>query len=235
MLGSPASGMPVGQGGARVAQAARPARKVRRNRDEQILEAAIRVFSERGYSAASLQDVADAVGLLKGSLYHYIISKESLLYRIFQEAHEQAELLMTEVDDLNLAADGRLREYIRRLTLFYLQDRDRASLYFSEWRHLTGDHRATVMAQRRSFDAYLRGLLSQAKDAGLTRDDLDVKLAAFYLVAAVNGVLIWYRPTGELSPTRVATEVAELSCASVLSATSGSRRPRPRSGPALAG
>lgn len=213
---------------------ARPARLSgtgeRRNRDSQILEAAVRIFSEKGYAATSLQDVADAVGLLKGSLYHYISSKESLLSRIFQEAHEQATTLMAEVDDLGLPPDEHLREYIRRLTLFYLGNRERASLYFSEWRHLTGDERATVLKQRREFATYLRRVLERAKAAGLARDDLDVKLATFYLVAAVNGVLVWYRPGGGLSASRIAAEVADMSCAAVLSPATPERpASRPRS------
>jgi len=198
------------------APARRPRQVPRRNRDTQIIEAAVTVFSAKGYAAASLQDVADSVGLLKGSLYHYISSKESLLFRIFQESHEQAGVLMAAVDGLELPPDEQLREFVRRLTLYYLENRERASLYFSEWRHLTGDDRETVQKQRREFDAYVRAMITRAKDEGLTRDDLDVQLASFYLVAAVNGVLIWYRPGGRSSATRIADEVAEMSCAALL-------------------
>lgn len=200
----------------RLARERQPAQSPRRNRDGEILEAAIEVFSAKGYAGASLQDVADAVGLLKGSLYHYISSKESLLSRIFEEAHEQAKVLMAAVDDLALPPDEHLREFVRQLTLFYLHNRARASLYFSEWRHLTGEDRETVLRQRGEFETYVRGVLSRAKKAGMTRPDLDVKLATFYLLAAVNGVLVWYRPGGTLSATRIAEEVASMSCAAAL-------------------
>jgi DNA-binding transcriptional regulator YbjK len=56
----------------------------RRNRSDEILQAAIEIFHQKGYAAASIQDVADTVGVLKGSLYHYIDSKEDLLARIFE-------------------------------------------------------------------------------------------------------------------------------------------------------
>lgn len=188
----------------------------RRNRDEEILAAAIQVFSQKGYAAASLQDVADAVGLLKGSLYHYISSKESLLYRIFQESHEEASALMAAIDALGLAPDAKLREFVRRLTLFYEQHRERASLYFSEWRHLTGDERETVMKQRREFELYLRTMVSEAHERGLTNPDLDVKLATRYILTAVNGVILWYRPEGPLPGEDIADQIAELACSSVL-------------------
>jgi AcrR family transcriptional regulator len=192
------------------------AREPRRNRDAQILEAAVQIFSEKGYAAASLQDVADAVGLLKGSLYHYISSKESLLHRIFLEAHEQARQLMDELDALDLPPDEHLRQWARRLTVFYLDNPERASLYFSEWRHLTGDELDEVQKQRREFATYFSGILNRAKKEGLARKDLDVKLATFYLMAAINGVLIWYKRGGSMSASRIADEVASLSVAATL-------------------
>lgn len=193
-----------------------PAPSPRRNRDEEILDAAIQVFSQKGYAAASLQDVADAVGLLKGSLYHYISSKESLLYRIFQESHEEGSALMAAVDDLGLSPDAKLREFVRRLTLFYEQNRERASLYFGEWRHLTGEDLQTVMKQRREFELYVRQIIIDAHERGLTNPDLDVKLATRYILTAVNGVILWYRPEGPLPAEDIAEQIAELACSSVL-------------------
>jgi AcrR family transcriptional regulator len=188
----------------------------RRNRDEEILAAAIQVFSQKGYAAASLQDVADAVGLLKGSLYHYISSKESLLYRIFQESHEEGSALMAAVDDLDLAPDAKLREFVRQLTLFYVRNRQRASLYFGEWRHLTGEDLQTVMRQRREFELYVRAIVADAHERRLTNPDLDVKLATRYILTAVNGVILWYQPDGPLRAEDIADQIAELACSSIL-------------------
>jgi AcrR family transcriptional regulator len=193
-----------------------PVQSPRRNRDEEILAAAIQVFSQKGYAAASLQDVADAVGLLKGSLYHYISSKESLLYRIFQESHEEGSALMAAIDELGLSPDAKLREFVRRLTLFYAQNRERASLYFGEWRHLTGEDLETVMEQRRNFELYVRTIISDAHEGGLTNPALDVKLATRYILTGVNGVILWYRPEGPVPADDIAEQIAELACSSIL-------------------
>lgn len=197
----------------------------RRNRHDAIFIAAIAVFSERGYAAASLQDVADSVGLLKGSLYHYISSKESLLYEIFQDWYVQAVDLMADIDALDLPPGPRLRDFVRRLTLFYAQDRERASLYFSEWRHLTGEHHATVMAQRREFELFVLGLILEVQARGLGRHDLEPKLATRYLLTAVNGVVLWYRPGGVWSANRIAEQIADMTCAFVLRPQSSTDTP----------
>jgi AcrR family transcriptional regulator len=187
----------------------------RRNRDAEVFQAAIEIFSEKGYSASSLQDVADRVGLLKGSLYHYISSKESLLYRIFHEAHIEARVLMTEVAALELPPREHLYQYLRRLTLWYLANRARSALYFTDWRYLTGEFGKIVRKDRREFEGYVRAIIQQALDDGDTRPDLDAKLASFAALSAVNSVLIWYSPGGQYNVERVASEIAELACASV--------------------
>jgi TetR/AcrR family transcriptional regulator, cholesterol catabolism regulator len=187
----------------------------RRNRAAEVREAAIRVFSEKGYSSASLQDVADEVGLLKGSLYHYIESKDSVLFEILENSHEQALDIMRQTDALNLEPTERLRTYVRSLTNWYMSNRERASIYFTEWRYLSGDYRDAVRLQRREFLGYVRQILAEAQRRGLTRADLNVNIASLFVLSAVNSVPLWYRPSGPITSSEIADEVAELACATV--------------------
>ena len=185
----------------------------RRNRAAEVNDAAIRVFSAKGYSAASLQDIADEVGLLKGSLYHYIESKDAVLFEILQNSHQQAIEIMRQTDALNLEPVERLRSYIRSLTSWYLENRERASIYFTEWRYLTGDYRDTVQQQRREFLGYVRQILAEAQRRELARSDLNVNIASLFLLSAVNSVPLWYRTTGPITSSEIADEVAELAVA----------------------
>ena len=63
----------------------------------EIVEAAGRLFAQQGFDGTSLQDIANEVGVLKGSLYHYITTKEDLLFRLFEEVHEQVQRIAEEV------------------------------------------------------------------------------------------------------------------------------------------
>jgi AcrR family transcriptional regulator len=186
------------------------------NRDGEILEAAVSIFAQKGYAAASLQDVADAVGLMKGSLYHYIDSKESLLFRIFEGAHTQANEIIESIEELNLGPGEKLREFTRRLSIFYVGNRDRANIYFTEWRHLTGEDAKTVADRQREFRVYVRTLISEAQDAGLTRKHLDVRIAAYFLLAAVNGIQTYLTAQDPIRAEAVATEIATLACSAIL-------------------
>lgn len=85
-----------------------------RKRDREVLDAAVQVFCERGYAAATVQDVADQLGILKGSLYYYIETKEDLLYRAVMAVHSSAEAVMDSVAAEPSGPLERLELYMRR-------------------------------------------------------------------------------------------------------------------------
>jgi AcrR family transcriptional regulator len=123
-----------------------------------MVDAAVRLFAEKGYGSTSVQDVADAIGVLKGSLYHYIDSKEDLLFQIFYQAHRENDELIKEISELDLDAVAKLRVYIERTLQTTIANLDRTSLYFRDWRNLTGERLETLIQERRSYDRFLRDL-----------------------------------------------------------------------------
>ncbi len=78
-----------------------------------MLGAAIRVFWEKGYPAASVQDIADVLGLLKGSVYHYISGKEELLGQVLEAAHAHSVELMRQVSAMDAPPLAKLHEHFR--------------------------------------------------------------------------------------------------------------------------
>jgi TetR/AcrR family transcriptional regulator, cholesterol catabolism regulator len=189
-----------------------PRTRVRRSpsREEEIIDAAIEVFARKGYAATSVQDVADAVGLLKGSLYHYIQSKEDLLFRILDESHRQASAIVEEVSKLDVPPLERMRIYLERYVRWYLENLERVSIYFSEWRYLEGQRRETVVAQGRLYTDFLRGLIQEAQAAGDVDPEVDYKLATSFIMGAVNALPQWYRRDREGSPDTVASSYADM-------------------------
>jgi len=111
----------------------------RRNREIDVMDAAVDVFWRKGYAAASVQDVAESVGVLKGSLYYYISSKEDLLFRILDDVHEQSRKILDEVVELDATPLERLRIYMERHVEWYLDHVEEVTVYFRDWRYLTGD------------------------------------------------------------------------------------------------
>jgi AcrR family transcriptional regulator len=188
--------------------AARRSKKM--NRQREVTEAASEVFWQKGYRSASIQDVADKVGVLKGSLYYYIASKEDLLWRIIEDVHNES----TEILEQSLAVDvdpiERIRLFIQRHVEWYLNNVKEVTVFFREWRQLTGDRLRTTKARRRGYEQVIQQLMKDAQTAGDISPELDLHYAALYVLAAVNAVPDWYRPSGSDSAQHIAETYADM-------------------------
>jgi hypothetical protein len=112
-------------------------------REREILDAAIELFHARGYAQTSIEDVAGAVGILKGSLYYYIDSKEDLLLRILEDVHEGVEAIIESVAARSdLPPLGRLELYLREQVAFNARRINEIAVYHHEFSRLTGAHLA---------------------------------------------------------------------------------------------
>src|SRR5881275_3237411 len=172
---------------ASAAAARQPApRRRRQNRDAEVLDAAIGVFCERGYAAATLQDVAQTVGMLKGSLYYYFDSKEALLFRILSDADEQVHVIFDEVLGLDVVPTERLRHFLLRHIQWYLDNLELARVTFHEWNNLTGELLETQTQRRREYDGFVQDLIRACQKEGAVASALPVTLASNYLLGAIN-------------------------------------------------
>lgn len=182
----------------------------RRNRDSEVIDAAVAVFNEKGYAGAAIQDVADRVGVLKGSLYHYIDSKEDLLARLFEESDEMSFALMEESRNLDVPAVQRLRRFARSWSLWYLENIERTAIYVNEWKHLTGPRLKKVLQRRHEYEKRVAEIIDDVRKDGQAAPDLDVRYACFFVLSAINGLPTWYRRGGPDSAEYIADAYADL-------------------------
>lgn len=161
------------------------------NRDDNVIAAAISVMSDKGYASTSIQEVAERVGVLKGSLYHYFSSKEELLYRILEESHEQSREIHREVIELDLPPLETLLLYVRRLSVWYLANVERANIFFTEMKHLTGDRQVAAAGWGRAFERDISDQVVAGQADRSIRNDIDQRLLTRFILGAVNNVRFW--------------------------------------------
>ncbi len=195
-----------------------PARSPRSARDStregEILTAAARIFREKGYHGTSIQDIAEAVGLLKGSLYHYIRSKEQLLARLFEGSLGDTIVELEAIAARDVSPTERLRDMVRVYVMSVTANLDAVGIYLREWRSLPAPELARVRARRRA----MRRLFEDVITEGIRRKELSVsdpKIAALAIIGMCNWTYEWYRPRGRLTPVALADELAERAVASV--------------------
>ena len=204
------------------------AKPKKRNREAEVINAAIEVFSEKGYAAASIQDVADRVGVLKGSLYYYINSKEDLLFRIVDDVHHQSTEILEAVRVLDLPPIEAIRTYIEKHVEWYLNNVKEVSVFFREWRHLSGERLNTAKQRRRGYEQVVRDMITAAQDAGDIDASVEPKYASMYVLAAVNAVPDWYRPRGTDSAQRISEAYADMTVGMLTGTRVRSESVRPR-------
>jgi AcrR family transcriptional regulator len=179
-------------------------------RQSGVIRDAAHVLAERGYDQTSVPDLAEAVGLAAGGLYHYFRSKEDLLGRICEELihpllEEGTAVLEREPDPRRA-----LRELVRSWVAHVVEHRDHM-LVFQQERHLIEESGrwAQVRESRKAFERLLESALAATEDAGAVRyRDRRVAIAA--LLGMVNHTVQWYRPAGRLTAERIADGYVDL-------------------------
>ncbi len=174
------------------------------SRREQIYLVAGRLFSERGYHATSMRDLAAELGIQGGSLYAHISGKEQLLIEIVNRAAAQFDAALFSLRDEALGPQDKLREAMTRHLTVIAENMDSATVFFHEWKHLSAEPLAAVIAWRDGIEAFYRELVREGVQAGVYRADLNVKMAANLVLSSVNWAYTWYRPGGPMSPQDVA-------------------------------
>ena len=114
---------------------------------EQILDAAATIFAEKGYDATSIQDIAESVDILKGSLYYYVNSKEDLLYEVIEEVHEAglANMQVQQAADETTAPLDRLRRLVVEHVTYNAENVEKIAVFFHDFRSLTDERRERLL------------------------------------------------------------------------------------------
>jgi len=181
-------------------------------RRDDLVAAAVQVFSEKGYAAASVDAVATVANIRKPSVYKHVRSKEDLLMAILDRAHDQSMSLWAEIEQLEAPPVQRLHNYLVLHVLWYLDNVELLNVFFREWRSVTTPERRVIIAERRrGYDRLLRQLIAECQQSGEADPSLDVKYVSFFVLGAVNTTPDWFRhqDAGD-TPDAVALDTADL-------------------------
>jgi AcrR family transcriptional regulator len=159
-------------------------------RRQELGRTAARLFAEKGYHGTSIGDLAQAMGVQKGSLYSHIASKQDLLWETLSEGAESFHAALdglpedvTAVEKLRLALHAHLRVVAEQL--------DVATVFVREWRYLDDEHRERFLGERRRYEERIRELFREGRELGELRSDLDEQAAGLLFLSAANWAYTW--------------------------------------------
>jgi TetR/AcrR family transcriptional regulator, cholesterol catabolism regulator len=180
-----------------------------RPREAALHEAATRLFRERGFHATSMQDLAEDLGMNRGSLYHYIDAKDDLLWAIVSGAMARLEAAVRPILEGGGTAPDRLGRAIEAHLRFAADHGDELALIQVELRALTAERRAILVRQRDAYEGAWREVIRQGV-ADRSLRPVDVPLASIAILSVCNWFTQWFRPDGALGVPAIGREFAEL-------------------------
>jgi len=159
-------------------------------RRTELTRAAARLFAEKGYHGTSIGDLAEALGVQKGSVYAHIESKADLLWEVAREGAAAFHDALDTVPDEGPVLE-RIRAALRAHLRVVAEQLDVATVFVREWRYLEGERRDAFLGERR------RALFREGREHGELRTDLDDAAAALLALSAANWAYTWLRPDAD--------------------------------------
>ncbi|MFV8783698.1 TetR/AcrR family transcriptional regulator [Microbulbifer sp. SA54] len=170
-----------------------------------LLNAAARLFQQQGFARTTVRDIAGEVGILSGSIFHHVKSKEDLLCEAMLEVTRVARTRMAAAVAEQQGARDRLRACIQcELEAIHGFAVPGFPILVSEWRSLSAANQKRVLAEREQYEAiWLEVLAERPENTGVS----DPHLARKLLLGALSHTHNWFKPRGRgLSLDRLAAE-----------------------------
>jgi AcrR family transcriptional regulator len=177
------------------------------SRREELLAIAAKLFAERGFKNTTVRDIADAAGILSGSLYHHFDSKESMVDELLNTFQTQLWKEYDAIEASDLTPKQKLEAVVRASFEAIGKHRNEVAIFQNDALYLATFDRFDYLIERnRRFRTLWTGLLEAGVASGELRADLDVALVYRFLRDTVWVAVRWYRPGGTLTPADVADQ-----------------------------
>lgn len=181
-----------------------------KRRHDEVIDAAVKRFYESGYSDTSVEDIANELGILKGSLYYYITSKEDLLYEIVRNVNtEVAGLISEALGHSELAPLERLTRYIVAQVEYNARNIKKITVYYDDLPLLGSARLREIRRTLHEIERGVTGLIVEAQERGDIDESVDPALASYAVFATLSWMYRWYKPRGAFRPAEIGEFIAE--------------------------
>ena len=171
----------------------------KKSRQEEVYATAARLFATRGYHATRMQDIADELGMLKGSLYYYFDSKEDLIVKItsgrIEELYEAIDAIVqtgySPTQKLTLAIDEHIRFFQEHVHIYTIFVREQLA-------NINDGTASSADIMNKKYQNLFRQILQEGIDAGEFSADIDTQIIMRAILGMCNYTWSWYDPNGRI-------------------------------------
>ncbi len=182
-----------------------------KKRETEVYATAAELFARKGFHATRMQDIADELGMQKGSLYYYFNSKDELLSKLVTGSVKEAQGCLQAILESEQAPTKKLANAIDEHLRILQQNADLHLINAQEiLMSLDEETAVTTNAILKEYENIWRAIIQEGINTGDFRPDLDQKIVVKALLGLTNSTLTWFEPTGRLSRQEIAQIFAEL-------------------------
>lgn len=167
------------------------------------------LFGKQGYTGTSMRDIAAAVGVLPGSLYAHIASKEALLADIVDDGINRFLAAVRPHAGSDANPTDKLRSMMIVHVAVVADNPERSLVVFHQWRFLGKGNIQAAIGKRRDYEQAFIGVIDDGMKAGAFRADLNRRIAVLTILGALNWTPEWLSPEGRLSSSEVGEVIAD--------------------------
>ena len=174
-----------------------------------IMDVAMHLFGKQGYTGTSMRDIASAVGVLPGSLYAHIASKEAMLADIVEDGINRFLAVVQPLVASTASPSEKLRAMIIAHVEVVADNPERSLVVFHQWRFLGESTIQSAIKKRGDYEQAFISVISEGVSIEAFRPDLNLRIAVLTILGALNWSSEWLSPDGKFSPTKVGDLIAD--------------------------
>lgn len=177
---------------------------------KRLADAALRLFSSRGFDRTSVQELCEGAGVSKGAFYYYFGSKDEVLYEIYAGRLKLELELLQSILASDLPTAGKLERLAHDVVVSSVENRDLVLIYWRSQHQLRPETRELVQEERRRYTRLLNELITVAQDEKVIRSDMSTDTIAGYYLGAVQHLVHWYRKSESQQTEQLAAGWADM-------------------------
>lgn len=181
-------------------------RMAKQNRKERIVREAAAIFKQKGYSATTMRELAEKVGIEAASLYNHIRSKDEILEEICFKVANQYVSHIGKIEDMEASVVQKLRELISLHVRMIISEPNEVSVANNDWKNLSETKKELYKQIRKGYEKRIATLIREGIQNGELKN-INVSVALFTLLSSLRWIELWYKPEREVTPEQLENDL----------------------------
>lgn len=179
------------------------------DRKTEIINCAAQLFKNKGYSAVTMRDIAQALDIKAASLYNHIKSKQEILVLIVIEIAEEFTRVMNEILESEAPTINKVERVIQLHIAITIRNSDALACLSNDWMHLTDDQLAYFIRMREDYENNFRKIIKNGIDQGEIKAN-NHEVMVFSILSTLRTLYLWYGKTKKISAEELQKNMTEL-------------------------